>query len=111
MSHSAGNRRRSLSFLLSTLACAGGVMGSAGTVEASDPFALYVVPSKVDLLPGDADATQVVIHGVFLQLTAPATTSGPVYTTPRCGKMYFQCPTGKEELCRLQWEDIRRAVG
>ena len=33
------------------------------------------------------------------------------YTEPKCGKMYFECPAGEEGLCRMQWQDVRNAVG
>ena len=91
------------------VACAVVVTLAAGSAAASDPFALYAVPTAVELLPNDADATRVVIHGSFLFLTVPGTSA--VYGDPKCGAMYFQCTPGEEDLCRMQWRDLRNAVG
>jgi len=75
---------------------------------ASDPSSIYTVPSVVELLPDDATGTKVVIGGSFFFLTTPM---GFTYGEPRCGYMSFQCPPGKEMMCRLQWLDIRKAIG
>ncbi|HET6279883.1 MAG TPA: hypothetical protein VFH73_02925, partial [Polyangia bacterium] len=72
---------------------------------ASNPVSFYSVPTKVDLLPNAASATEVVIHGAFIGLGTNAT-----YGDPRCGVMYFKCAAGQEAMCRMQWQDIRGYV-
>jgi hypothetical protein len=76
--------------------------------EASDPNSIYTVPTEVQILPDDATGTRVVIGGAFFLLSSPATFT---YGEPRCGYMSFQCPAGKELMCRMQWLDVRKAIG
>jgi hypothetical protein len=75
---------------------------------ASDPSSIYTVPSRVDLLPDDATGNRVVIAGSFFLLSAPMTMS---YGEPKCGYMFFRCRPGQEQMCRMQWLDIRNAIG
>jgi hypothetical protein len=80
----------------------------ARPAAASDPSSIYTVPSKVEILPDDVTGTSVVIHGAFFFLSAPMSFT---YGQPRCGYMSFQCPAGKEAMCRLQWQDLRKSMG
>jgi MYXO-CTERM domain-containing protein len=80
----------------------------ARPAAASDPNSIYTVPSVVEILPDDATGTKVVIGGSFFFLSAPMSFT---YGEPRCGYMSFQCPPGKEVLCRMQWLDLRKAIG
>ncbi len=73
---------------------------------ASNPAANYAVPSKLDFFPDEAKATSVVIHGSFFFYQ-----NGGTYGAPSCGYMYFRCPVGSETMCRMQWTDIKNAVG
>ena len=84
------------------------VLMVARPAAASDPNSIYTVPSVVEILPDDAAGTRVVIGGSFFFLSAPMTFT---YGEPRCGYMSFQCPPGKEVLCRMQWLDLRKAIG
>lgn len=77
-----------------------------GVARASTPNAIYVYPSRVDLLPDEASATQVVIHGAFFFWMKDFS-----YGAPACGYMYFQCPAGSEAMCRMQWKDIKNTIG
>jgi hypothetical protein len=86
---------------------AGATLAWAGPAAASYPCSTYVVPSRVELQPSDDAATRVVIHGAFLQLTSDTAMS---YGDPRCGVMYFACVAGQEEMCRMQWNELRAAV-
>ena len=102
-------KRSGLRFL--TIGGAALVTLAGGSARASDPFALYAVPTAVELLPSEANATQVVVHGAFLFLTVTQkTTANAMYSEPKCGAMYFQCPSGQEDLCRMQWSDIKNAI-
>jgi hypothetical protein len=76
--------------------------------RASDPSAIYSVPTRVEILPDDASGTRVVISGAFFFLKGGGTYA---YDEPRCGYLSFQCPAGKELLCRMQWLDLRKAIG
>ena len=70
--------------------------------HASTPVSIYTAASRVEMLPTDANATEVAIHGAFMFIN----TSGG-YSDAVCGVMYFNCPTGSESMCRMQWLDIR----
>jgi MYXO-CTERM domain-containing protein len=83
-----------------------GLLIAARTAAASSPLSTYVVPTAVDLLPSDAAATRVVIHGAFFQLTM----AGGTYGDPKCGVMYFECVAGQETMCRMQWGELRAAI-
>jgi hypothetical protein len=72
---------------------------------ASEPSSIYTVPTEVEILPDEASGTRVVIAGSFFFLTTPM---GFTYGEPQCGYMSFQCPPGKEVMCRMQWQDIRK---
>ncbi len=82
------------------------LVASGRPAFASDPFATYVVPSRVEVGP-DTAATRVVIHGAFFNLANAETFS---YTDPKCGVMYFQCLPSQEEMCRMQWKELQDAI-
>jgi hypothetical protein len=79
---------------------------SPAVTHASNPAAIYVVPSKLDYFPDEAKATSVAIHGAFFYYQ-----TGGSYGAPACGYMYFGCPVGSEAMCRLQWTDLKNAIG
>lgn len=74
---------------------------SAGT-RASTAVSIYTAAARVDMLPAESTATEVVIHGAFMFLDSSGNYSDAV-----CGTMYFRCPSGSETMCRMQWLDIR----
>jgi hypothetical protein len=78
----------------------------ASPAFASSPMSIYVYPSRVEYLPDQANATQVVIHGAFFYYTQSFS-----YTSPACGKMFFACKPGEETMCRMQWNEIATSVG
>lgn len=82
------------------------VAAAAAPARASSPCANYVVPSRMEFLPDEANATMVVIHGAFFFWQ-----NGGNYSAPACGYMYFTCPPGSEKMCRLQWQDIKAGIG
>jgi hypothetical protein len=72
------------------------------SARASTPVSIYTAASRVDMLPSDALASEVVIHGAFMFVN-----SSGGYSDAACGVMYFRCPSGSETMCRMQWLDIR----
>lgn len=94
--------RRTALLTLSVLS----LCGLPWLARASNPTSTYVVPTKLEFFPDEAKATSVVLHGGFFFYQ-----TGGSYGTPACGYMYFQCPTGSETMCRMQWADIKNAIG
>jgi hypothetical protein len=82
------------------------LVGWSSPAAASSPVATYVVPSQVQFFPDEASATRVIIHGAFFFWQ-----SGGTYNQPACGYMYFSCPVGQEAMCRMQWGEIKSAIG
>jgi hypothetical protein len=82
-----------------------GFLVGAPPARASYPVSFYSVPSKVELLPNDASATRVIIHGALIKLTPSMD-----YSQPACGVLHFACKPGEEIMCRMQWMEIRNAV-
>ena len=77
-----------------------------GAARASNPTSIYVYPSKLEFSPDEQNATKVVIHGAFFFNTGNGT-----YGAPKCGYMYFSCQPGQEAMCRMQWQEIKAAIG
>ena len=90
---------------LLALSCAA-VVSAPSSALASNPAANYAVPTKLEFFPDESKATSVVIHGAFFFYQ-----NGGSYGTPSCGYMYFSCPAGSETMCRMQWTDIKNAIG
>src|SRR5262245_29285920 len=86
---------------LGTLLSISVIVGNAPLARASSLNEIYVVASKLDLLPNPNAATSVIIHGAFFFFTMNGQ-----YTVPKCGYMYFTCAPGSEALCRMQWQDV-----
>jgi hypothetical protein len=78
-----------------------------GAARASDPIGGYVIVDKVVLDPADAPTT-IQIWGSFALATQPG---GRAYGDPARGYMYFKIPTGKEDVCRKEWADLKKAAG
>lgn len=89
-----------------TAAMLGAALMAEGAAQASSPSATYVVPSVVDFFPDAATATSVRIEGAFFSYQ-----TGGSYGAPACGYMYFSCPAGSEKMCRMQWTEIKNAIG
>ena len=89
----ARTRLRSLLLLAS--------LGVSSVAQASSPNAIYVVASRIDLMPDAKNATSAIIHGAFFFWM-----NGGAYSAPTCGYMYFSCPQGAEAMCRQQWTDV-----
>ncbi len=87
----------------------------AGRAEASFPAGVWTKADKVTMLPDEANATEVLIHGVFLVWSGTGPVGGqwgnPGFELAREGYMYFVCPPGREATCRLEWTDLQNSIG
>lgn len=100
-------RRASASVLLARMILPATLLaGSLSSAWASSPVSTYVVPSQVQFIPDEASATKVIIHGAFFFWQ-----NGGTYNQPACGYMYFSCQAGQEAMCRMQWTEIKNAIG
>jgi hypothetical protein len=69
---------------------------------ASYPCGIYARIDKVELGPDETKPTWIKIHGDFILVK----TSGRM-SDPERGFMYFSLVAGKEDLCRLEWADLK----
>jgi hypothetical protein len=69
---------------------------------ASYPCGIYARIDKVELGPDEAKPQWIKIHGDFILVK----TSGRL-SEPERGFMYFSLVEGKEDLCRLEWADLK----
>jgi MYXO-CTERM domain-containing protein len=80
--------------------------------SASNPASAWADVEEVTFEPSAKDvntATRVIIKGVFARSNMDA--SFPTYAKPQRGYFYYECPSGKLDLCRLEWKDIVAAIG
>jgi hypothetical protein len=77
-----------------------------GAAQASWPCGIYARIDKVEMGP-DADKPDwVKVWGDFILIK---TSDRPI--PPERGYMYFEVVKGKEELCRLEWKDLKELAG
>jgi hypothetical protein len=69
---------------------------------ASYPCGIYARIDKVELGPDEAKPQWIKLHGDFVLVK----TSGRL-SEPERGFMYFSLVGGKEDLCRLEWADLK----
>jgi hypothetical protein len=69
---------------------------------ASYPCGIYARIDKVELGPSETKPEWVKVHGDFILVK----TSGRL-SEPERGYMYFSLIEGKEDLCRLEWADLK----
>jgi hypothetical protein len=69
---------------------------------ASYPCGIYARIDKVELGPSETNPQWIKIHGDFILVK----TSGRL-SEPERGFMYFSLVAGKEDLCRLEWADLK----
>jgi hypothetical protein len=72
------------------------------SAAASYPCGIYARIDKVELGPDETKPTWIKIHGDFILVK----TSGRL-SEPERGFMYFSLVEGKEDLCRLEWADLK----
>jgi hypothetical protein len=88
---------------LAALAAAVGISAAQG----SNPIGGYVTVDKVVLDSNDAPTT-IQIWG---SVTLASQVKGYTYSTPERGYLYYKAPPGKEEVCRREWNDLKKAAG
>jgi uncharacterized protein (TIGR03382 family) len=89
-----------------------GLLVVPSIASASNPASAWADVEEVTFEPDAADATtatRVIIKGVFARSNMDA--SFPTYAAPARGYFYYECPSGKLDLCRLEWKDIAAAKG
>jgi hypothetical protein len=75
--------------------------------RASDYIGGYLMVDKVILEPADSP-TKIQIWGSFALASEP---KGDNYNDPVRGYLYYQAPSGKEDVCRKEWSDMKKAAG
>ncbi len=78
-----------------------------GAARASDPIGGYLIVDKVILEPSDAPTT-IQIWGSIVLATQPG---GRAHSDPAYGYLYYKVPTGKEDVARKEWTDLKKAAG
>jgi hypothetical protein len=84
----------------------------AGTAQASTPTGIYVLADEVVLEPNEARPERILIRGIFMNeidLGRENPESGA--RKPMAGWMAFKLARGKEELCRIEWKDLKEVAG
>jgi hypothetical protein len=84
----------------------GGVLLIAVGARASDPVGIYALINKVVVEP-KGPAERIKIWGVFVL----ASRAGAHHTSPTRGYMDFKTVAGKEDVCRREWEDLKKIAG
>jgi uncharacterized protein YjeT (DUF2065 family) len=79
--------------------------------RASDPVGVYALVEDTVIEPAEDGADQIRIFGVFALAVRPDARQHGWYTDPAEGYLYYRCPEGQAEVCRLEWADIRKAIG
>jgi hypothetical protein len=82
-------------------------LAAGGAARASDPVGGYLLVDKVVLSPADSPTT-VQVWGAFCLATKRG---GYEYSAPQRGYLYFKAPPGKEDVCRKEWSDLKKAAG
>ena len=85
------------------------LIGLAGLAlaHASDFVGVYARIDKVVLEPNSDSPERIQVWGVFA-LAQPGTADS--YSPPTRGYMYFTLVTGKEDVCRKEWTDLKALV-
>lgn len=90
---------------------ASAVVAVPAVASASSPAAVFGDIEKVVFEPNADDpdtATRVAIYGVFAKSNGA---TPPVYQPAKRGFFYYACPAGQLATCRMEWKEIKRAVG
>src|SRR5262245_32440227 len=80
---------------------------AAGAARASDPVGGYLIVDKVVLEPSK-DPTTIQIWGSF---ALASRRGGGEYASPQRGYLYYKAPSGKEDVCRKEWNDLKKSAG
>jgi hypothetical protein len=82
-------------------------LAAGGAARASDPIGGYLIVDKVILEPS-SDPTTIQIWGSFALAAKPG---GQAYADPVRGYLYYKAASGKEDVCRKEWADLKKAAG
>ncbi len=84
--------------------------------RASDPMGIYTLVEDVVIeatKPGEPERVRV--YGISALAYRPPAEGGRfqggVYSDPASGYLYFTCPEGRAEVCRMEWADLQKAIG
>ena len=75
---------------------------------ASDPVGVYALIDKVVIEPNDNAPERIQIWGTFITSTGDF---GSAYNQPVRGYLYFSLPSGKEQLAKAEWSDLKKIAG
>ena len=81
---------------------------TAVTLGASDRVGVYAVIEKVVLEPSDGAPHRIQVWGAFALSDQK---SGSAYRPAQRGYLYYACPSGQENVCRQEWEDLKAVAG
>lgn len=92
------------------------VASPAGPVHASDPMGIYtrVEDVVVEEPVKPEEPPRVRILGISALAYRPMENGQPKggdYSKPAQGYLYFECPEGRTEICRMEWADLQKAIG
>ena len=82
-------------------------LSMGGAARASDPIGGYLIVDKVVLEPADSPTT-IQIWGSFALAKGQR---GLDYSDPVRGYLYYKAPSGKEDMCRKEWSDLKKVAG
>jgi hypothetical protein len=92
---------------LLAVAAVAAVAARGSAYPPKDPVGGYLIVDKVVLEPSDAPTT-IQIWGSFALATERG---GYAYGAPERGYLYYKAPAGKEDVCRKEWNDLKKAAG
>ena len=81
---------------------------AAVSIRASDFVGVYAVVERVVLEPSEAAPQRIQIWGAFALSDGK---SGSNYGTAQRGYLYYDCPAGRETVCRTEWTDLKSVAG
>jgi hypothetical protein len=76
--------------------------------RASVPTGIYVLVEEVILEPNETSPERILIKGVFMnEIDNGRESPDSQLRQPKRGWMAFKLARGKEDLCRLEWKDLK----
>ena len=81
---------------------------TAVSIRASDFVGVYAVVERVVLEPSEPAPQRIQIWGAFALSDGK---SGSNYGTAQRGYLYYDCPAGRETVCRTEWTDLKSVAG
>jgi hypothetical protein len=84
------------------------VAACAGIAQASGPISVYALVDKVTFEPGGDNPQHIRIEGVFITSQSQR---ADAYSAPQKGYLYFSLPSGKDDVARREWADLKTAAG